>query len=352
MPPIAAEPGAEIEVTDPGAWDALVRAAPAGELYHTTAWLDHLAKTYGVEVVRLGVVRGGELVGGLPLLLRRVGPFLLAGSPLTNVATPQMGPLHLDQDGEAEVLAAFDRFQRRRGVGLAEIIYGQPGSDDALAALGYRVSDSLTLVVDLRHRSVDDLWRGFEGRSRTAIRKAEREGVTVEVAEDPVYIDEYVRMAGAVYGRQRRPPPIPAAFYRDLWDRFAASGVLRPLVARHQGRTIAAALFLIWGGRVYYQDGAGYPEHNHLGANNLIQWELLKWAVGQGLDSYDMVGAGLPAIARFKASFGGVLVRRPLARRTNSPSAAAALEVYRRAAPLGRRLRWRLRAGIGGEGRP
>jgi GNAT acetyltransferase-like protein len=322
------------------AWDDLVASAPEAEIYHSNRWLAVLADGYGVEVVRIAREVDGQLEAGLPVTIRKAGPFLLAGSPLSNVATPQLGPIARPGAAVAPLLADFDDFQRRRGVGFAEVIGRQPELAEQLRARGYQVEAYQTHVLELTGRTADDVWKGFEGRARTSIRKAERAGVEVSLADEAGFLSAYLSMSMAVYARQRRLPPIPQRFYEALWSQFGGTGRLWALVARHQGRMVAAGLFLFDRGRLFYQDGASYPEHNALGANALIQWAALQRAISEGAKAYDLVGAGNPSIARFKASFGGRLVERPLGRRANSLPARAALRLYRRGSGTLRQLRF------------
>ena len=339
-------------VTDPDAWDALVAAAPDGEVFHTSAWLDLLERSFRVRSVRLGLVRSGRLVAGLPLLLRRIGPFVVAGSPLYNVATPQMGPICQQPEDFEALWMAFEALQARRRVAFAEVIFGSPRATRVLDPLGYVIEPSRTLILDLAGRTPDDVWRGFEGRCRTAIRKAERLGVAVSLATDLSFLPDYRALAQLVYSKSRRPPPTPDAFYQILWQRFAPTGALRVLTARYHGETVAAAIFLAHAGRFYYLDGVSNAQGNQVCANNLLQWEALQWALAERLHTYDMVGAGIASIARFKASFGGVVVERPMARRARSLAARVALRVVRRALPLVRRaaLRWGVRTPVTARG--
>ncbi|HEV2954291.1 MAG TPA: peptidoglycan bridge formation glycyltransferase FemA/FemB family protein [Candidatus Dormibacteraeota bacterium] len=307
-----------------------------GEIFHTSSWLALLTEAFGLGVVRLGIEEDGILIAGLPILTRGLGPIRFAGSPLYNVATPQMGPLLTPGVTIGTVLAAFEDFQIQNGIALAEMIMGQPGDDQALARAGYSIEESRTFLLDLEGRSRDDLWAGFATRCRTAIRKAERTGVEVALVASDLFWPEFRSMVEQVFARQGRTPPIPERFHRALGDRYGPEQ-LWTVLATHRGQAVAAGLFLVHRGRLYYLDGASDPAQKHLCANNLVQWWAIKRALAQGIELYDLVGAGLPGVAQFKASFGGRLVIRPFARKTNSRLALAGLGLARAALPT---LRW------------
>ena len=322
--------GRLIEIDDDSCWDELVDRSPHPEIYQRSAWLRLVARSFGLTMARLALDFDGELVAGLPLVMRRQGPFLLAGSPLHDVATPQIGPVLQEERFLTPLLDAVDAWQRRHRVAFTEIFFPRPGGEAVLRSRGYSVTPSRTLHLSLLGADADSIWRGFEGRCRTAIRKAQRSGVRIRCEGDGAFVADYWRMAQDVYARQRMAPPTPRSFYENLWSTYAGTGSLHVLSALHDGNVVASAIFLSSGGYLYYQDGVSQGTSNALGANNLIQWAIIRWALERGIHTYDMVGTGLPGIARFKRSFGGTPFERPWAMRANGPLASLALFGYRR----------------------
>jgi predicted N-acyltransferase len=341
--------GRLVDVEDDKRWDTLVDRSVHREIYQRSAWLRLLVRSFSLTLSRPALEVDGELVAGLPLLMRRKGPFLLAGSPLHDVATPQMGPVLLEDHYLSPLLDAVDAWQRERQVAFTEIFFPTSVTDELLRSRRYAVAPSTTLHLVLGGTDADAVWQGFEGRCRTAIRKAQRSGVLIRRESDASFVTTYWRMAEDVYARQRMVPPIPRSFYEDLWTTYAGTGALQILSAFHDGQAVASAIFLSGEGYLYYQDGVSYGVSNPLGANNLIQWTIIRWALQHGVQIYDMVGAGLPGIARFKRSFGGTTVERPWAMRANGPLPALALFGYRRWRGLQREARSRLirRADLG-----
>ncbi len=337
------EPAARlVEVEDDGSWDALVDRSAHREIYQRSAWLRLLVRSFGLTLARPALEVEGKLVAGLPLVMRRRGPFLLAGSPLHDVATPQIGPVLQEERYLAQLLDAVDEWQTGHRVAFTEIFFPTAIADEVLRSRGYSITPSRTLHLCLGGADVDSVWRGFEGRCRTAIRKAERSGVQIRRESDRSFVTDYLRMAQDVYARQGAVPLIPRSFYEDLWTTYAASGAVQVLSALHDGRVVASAVFLSGEGYLYYQDGVSCGAGNALGANNLIQWTVIRWALEAGIQIYDMAGSGLPGVARFKRSFGGTLIERPWATRANGPLAALGLFSYRRWRMLRREARARL----------
>lgn len=337
-----------VEVRDDESWDALVDAAPQAEIFHTTAWLQLVSNVFGMRMTRLGLLQDGALVAGLPILTSKRGPFVLAGSPIPGASTPQLGPIALDDTAIPVLFDAFDRFQRQSRVAVAEIIATATFDAGQLERSGYTLMPHRTLAVHMAGRTADEIWKDFSGRVRTHIRKATKQNVHIEVPSDPSFVADYLPMVKAVFAKHDRPVPFPDEYYSALWSHLHPRGMLRVLLARHEGNIVAGGFFLFHNHRLYYLDGASYPHYYHLRANHLVQWTIMQWAVEQGAHVYDMVGADAPGLTQFKSSFGAQFVPLIRARRENSRLAKAALSTYLRVRPLARSLAFRLRGTSAG----
>lgn len=89
---------------------------------------------------------------------------------------------------------------------------------------------------------------------------------------------------------------------------------------------------------MYFLDGASLREYQKLRANNLIQWHIISWAASNGLRTYDMVGANIPSIARFKRGFGGIEVQYPYFQMARGFLGKIGYRLYQRYRPVLKRL--------------
>ncbi|MDH3469671.1 MAG: peptidoglycan bridge formation glycyltransferase FemA/FemB family protein, partial [Gammaproteobacteria bacterium] len=87
-----------------------------------------------------------------------------------------------------------------------------------LLALSASNTLTQTWVVDLAG-DVNDLWRNMEGRARTAVRKAEKSGVTVRPANRDGDLDIYYALHTETY-RRTGVPPHPRAYFEAIWRNF------------------------------------------------------------------------------------------------------------------------------------
>lgn len=296
----------EASPDDPGV-EPLWRGGPA---YTRPVWLRFLARVYGVRACYLGWEEPGGGRGAWPLLLDRRGPFRLAGSPLSYLASvPYMGPVGEGWTMEA-ALQALAGYARANRCAVTEFCFLEPAGPTSVPPPrpGFTRDLRETRVVDLA-AGEDALWDGLATRCRTAIRQAGKAGLTVELATEPdrapAGLAEYWALAEETYLRSRMPPPHPRKLY-EAWFRDGAPPTLYGAV-RMEGRLLAAGLFPYGDGDMYYHDGVSATDARALRPNNLLLWEVMRWGARRGLENFDLVGTNVPGLRLFKASFGGAV---------------------------------------------
>jgi Acetyltransferase (GNAT) domain len=180
-----------------------------------------------------------------------------------------------------------------------------------LVEMGCDNTLSQTWVVDLRP-GADALWKGMEGRARTAIRKAEKMGVVVREAR-PEDWTVYYRLHQETY-RRTGARPHPDNYFRIIWDRFLAGGLARIWIAEHEGTPVAAENFGVYKQAATYWTGAASARGLDAEANSLLQWTAMRWMAGNGVEWYE-TGEAFPqatggkekGLNDFKKSFSGQL---------------------------------------------
>ncbi|HID10602.1 MAG TPA: GNAT family N-acetyltransferase [Candidatus Latescibacteria bacterium] len=292
----------ELRELSRGGWDGYLERLPGATPFHTRDWLECLEEARNARWIPLGIFQGGELVGLFPTFQVRKHGIRFWASPLAGWATSYLGPL-CPPNVLKEALRAFLKLGRDQGADYAEVLF-HPGV--ALEAFP-QVALRRTYILPL-DGGRDSVWKGLKRECRNRVRKALKEGVWVEEVKDPGFIDVYWEMAEQMYSGLRRLPPIPKDVFRWLWERLYPKGRLKLLAAEHLGRPVAAAFFLLYRDTAYFWDGVSKRETHPLAPNNLLHWTLIEQAVAEGFRRYDMLGANIPGVARFKATFGPHLV--------------------------------------------
>lgn len=284
-------------------WDEFVGLHSSGTFFHKSSWLDILAKTRSVTVRKIGFYENGFLIGVLPLFVKDYFFFRVFASPLVVEDTPYMG-LVVEKSKFCEVVESFCTYMEKNRPYYLRILQ-QDDIGNLLQASGNNLFKRHTHVLDLT-RSEAAIFDGFEGRCRTAIRKAVKSDVKIVKNDNPEIIESYYAILESIYSRQKKTTPNPKNFYYLLWGAFARTS-LHMLTAWHGQKLIAGAIILHDKDRCYYLNGASLFEYNNLCPNNLIQWEAIRLAKSLGATRYDFVGSDIERLSKFKKSFGGNL---------------------------------------------
>ncbi|HEX6196894.1 MAG TPA: peptidoglycan bridge formation glycyltransferase FemA/FemB family protein [Jiangellaceae bacterium] len=170
--------------------------------------------------------------------------------------------------------------------------------------------------IPLAGRTEDDLLKGFNQMWRRNIKKADKEGVTVELgtADDlRAFHDLYVETAERDHFKPR-----PFTYFQGMWDAMTreAPDRLRLYLARHDGDLVAATTMVRVGEHAWYSYGASSTKKREVRGSNAVQWRMIRDALADGCTVYDMRGITDTldeddphvGLIRFKLGTGGVAV--------------------------------------------
>ena len=222
---------------------------------------------------------------------------------------------------ESAVVAAVAReLATRPGRSLSV----RPGAtvDWEVARLHATPSPRRAHVLDLSG-GFEHVWsERFRSQARTAVRKAERSGVEVELRRDPAAVDECYPLYERSIERWASASRLPTALARRRLRsqepigklRSAALGLGRSCeywIARVDGRPVAFIVVLRQGAQASYWRGAMDIElAGRVRANDLLHARAIEHACVEGCTAYNMGETGQSAsLAQFKERFGAASVR-------------------------------------------
>lgn len=278
---------------DPREWDAFVGAHPGGTHCHLAGWRDVIARVFGHECIYLAARDGaGALAGVLPLVRVRSPLFghFVVSMPFLNAG----GPLG-DPTAVAALVDEAARRARRDGVGLLEL------RSRTQLPVGLDVSHrKITVVLDLP-ADPDVLWKRFDPKLRSQVRRPQKGGVEMRFGRDQVGPFYHV------FSRHMRDLGTPAQsrrLFEAAADAFADSAWVG--CAWLDGRPIAGGFGFLWRDTFEMTWASALVEHKALAANMLVYWAFLERAVRAGARVFDFgrcsPGAGTH---RFKRQWGG-----------------------------------------------
>ncbi len=170
-----------------------------------------------------------------------------------------------------------------------------------------------TVLVDISP-NLDDIMAGLNQKGRHAIRRAERDGVTVKRVKAT---DENCKTFYKMFSQTAKAHNFmirPYDYQYKFWQRYTDAGLGQLFFAYYDGNLIACGFAMVFGKKSLYKDAASVREKTVYGANHLMQWHIIQWAREQGSKQHDLGGSPPSGritdethphygIGRFKTSF-------------------------------------------------
>jgi hypothetical protein len=275
-------------------WGKVLETFPDRELFQTPAWLRFLAESQNAEPVIAVLKEGNAAVGYFAGMTVRKFGLKILGSPFIGWTTERMG-IRLAQGvpkrAAVEALADY-AFRDLRCVHL-EFSDLQIAPTD-VDGLGFENRVQEGFVADLVPDEEQILCNMHAKSARYSIRKAAKMGVVVEEAGDEQFAEDYYYQLREVFAYQGLMPTYGKERTLLLMRHLLPTGNLLLLRARApDGRCIATGIFLGMNRRAYFWGNASLHNDRHLCPNEAIHWYAMRYWKRQGMQCYDMCGAGM-----------------------------------------------------------
>jgi hypothetical protein len=284
-------------------WDRLIEPCEGREFFHRGAWLEFLAESRNAQIRYWTIRDSGTIVGYFVGGIVRKGPFRILGSPLRGWGTNAMGPVVRSDFDPQRFLAALDHTARQEGISMVELesaLLPETHMDE----LGYNPVRDKTLILELSSQDPDVMFQRIHRTARYQIRRAKRNGLTVEDCNDVGIVRESYDQWTEVLARKGLSPYYPERWVRLAFEKLKPLDLLFALCVRDpNGKPIATGLFPHDDKTLYYSLCTGSRIASwHLFPNDLLHWTAMEMAARRGLRVYNMCGYG-----HFRAQFGGDL---------------------------------------------
>lgn len=289
-----------IQAVDPLAdpdWDDRVGNHPGSTFFHGAAWARVLRETYTFSPSYFMVLEGRSVRVLLPCM--EVDTFPGGRRGVCLPFTDRVAPL---VESAAQMPALFEAITahgRARGWRTWESRGGHDQLPGASSSVEYYEH-----TLDLTPGPAA-LFCDFDPAVRRALRKAERSAIEVRVESScegmATYYDLHCRTR-----RKHGLPPQPWAFFANIQRHIIAEGQGRLLLAYHQERAVAGAVFFHWGKSALYKFGASDEAHQELRANNHVLWHAIESYAFDGFERLDLGRTSLSntGLRRYKLGWG------------------------------------------------
>jgi hypothetical protein len=282
-------------------WNEQVLALPQANVFHSAEWAAVLAESYGFTPAYFQQSDPGRIRAVLPVI--EVDSWLTGRRGVCLPFTDQCGIAgDASFDSRRDLLAAAVEWGRKRGWRYLEL-----RGESAVTSLASDARPSLEFF----HHQVNlaggeaQTFDNLHASVRRALRKADHEGVTVEVRADRQAMREYYRL----HRRTRREhglPPQPLRFFKKLQEQILARGRGTVILAQQGGSIVAGAVFLRSNNDAIYKFGASLPAALPVRANNSVMWAGIQWSLREGVKSLSLGRTSLQqeGLRRFKLGWG------------------------------------------------
>ncbi|MBP1552477.1 MAG: peptidoglycan bridge formation glycyltransferase FemA/FemB family protein [Oscillospiraceae bacterium] len=305
-------------------FDAFCSTHPKGAFQQAPAWAK-VKKDWEHEIV---VTRdeNGNIVGGVSVLIRKIGPFGMMYAPrgpvcdytdkavmkdliegIRVVAKKHHGykficdPLVLVSDAETIQFFKDCGFSIKEHAAFRDTI--QP-----------RYNYMLTYIKDM---SEEALLKKFSSKTRYYINYGPKHGVVVK--EGIEYLDDFYRIYSET-GRRKNFTIRSKAYLESMLTSFPDNA--RLYMCYHQNdetgelTALCGGLSVQYAGTTSHVYGCSTSTMSNLKATNVLQWAMMKWALAGNCHTYDMQGIAtnkeddeeLYSVYLFKAKFEGGIV--------------------------------------------
>ncbi|MBO8183041.1 MAG: GNAT family N-acetyltransferase [Archaeoglobus sp.] len=312
--------------TDVEEWDRLVDQVSSGTIFHKWEWLKIAEKYTNCKLYPIVVYKKSTPIGLIPLFYQKKGPLRLVFSPPPHTAILYLGPLLVEYDTlkpsrmESNFIGFIDEVNNFITEKLrAGYVYISmpPGLYDTRPFKwnDYQIEPVYSYIFDLT-KGIDFIWKRFDKKVRQDINRTLKRGVTIERGdrEELGYI--YDLLAGR-YAEQGKLLTLPKKYLYSIFDSFADN--LGIFVAKYNGEIITGLIDIYYKNKACSWIGNIKPNVKKITPNDLLNWEVIKYAHDHGLSFYEIMGAaGVKRLYAFHSKYNPELLLRFSARKYSS----------------------------------
>lgn len=279
---------------DAAMWDHYVGTSPASSAYHQFGWKRVIEKSFGHKTYYLLAEDGRRIFGVLPLVrLKSVifGNFMVSLPFFTYGGVCAETP-----DACTALLQEAVRLSREEGSSHIELRETTP-RESGLPVKTSKVS----MRFDLPSNS-EELWRSFDAKLRSQIRRPGKEGMTVRVGRKDE-LDSFYEVF-SVNMRDLGTPVYAKRFFADILDEFPESTWVHTVYTK-SGEPVASGFLLGYKGMLEIPWASSLRRYNRYSPNSLLYSSVISFACEKGYRVFDF-GRSTPGEGtyRFKEQWG------------------------------------------------
>ena len=304
-------------------WDRFVLDLPQGNIFQTSYMYRVFAHTKNYEPLALLLLDENKSIKASLLAVKQN-----FGSKVTRSFSSRSlilgGPLSLNHSATliAKLFEKYESLIKNRAI-FTEVrnLTEMNNQIGLFAQNGYIFQDHLNIFIDLT-LSEDQLWKKITSKRRNEIRRASRAGVIFSEIESEEERRGCYIILREVYKKAKLPLP-DFSFFSSAFSFSNDSMGLKVFGAKYESKIIGTIFTLYFRDMIYDYYAGSLQQYYNKYPNDLIPWELFRWAKNHGYKFFDFGGAGKPdvpyGVRDYKKQFGGELVNLGRFRKIHRP---------------------------------
>jgi len=256
-------------------WDRFVMDQPQGTFFHLTGWKRVIEKTFGYQPRYLYTAQGSQITAVAPLF--SVSNWVLGKCLLSVPFGVYGGICAIGPESDETLLSHLKQLARTERVEYLELRNRKSGPRPEFHSNTLYSTFTTELSTDLEANR-----KRLPRDTRYMIRKAEKAGLQTRHDLDQMK-DFYTLFVESM--RRHGTPVFPRTLFDNLADEFQDRMDL--LMVYAGAKPVAGVVSFLYRDTILpYYAGAG-PEAPGLAANNLMYWELMRYAAQAGFRWFD-----------------------------------------------------------------
>ena len=293
------------------AWDEFVDRSYAGTLFHKFGFLKAAEKHSGLRFVPLTCHRGEDLVCVFPLFIKRKYGLKIILSPPNGCGIAHLGPVvslgtNNRYKQEKAYFTVVDEvlayIESAIGYDYLRIVFS-PGTNDLRPYKwnGMSVEPNYTYLLNLA-RGKDAVFNGFDGRIRTSIRKAEKNGAInlSNGAQDDIFT--LLSLVRTRYSLQGKIYKISDEYFSDLLNGPLKDHIKIVSVYKNN-KLVTGNILLEYKNTIHHWIGGINPVEKVTGVNELLHWKIIQDYADNNYAIYEMMGANTRHLCDHKSKY-------------------------------------------------
>ena len=268
----------EINVQEKHKWDDYVQSKPNVAPYLQFAWGEAIHQAYGHTYSYFAAFHNQKVVGVLPLIYLKP-PFRKA--EICSLPFCDIGGCLADTSEIEEALLSYAKnlTQEYKASQLQLRVSKLQAENKFTPKQGQKVSMILPLPSDS-----ETLFNSFKSKLRSQIRKAEKNGLTVELGNNRECIDAFYHVFS--HNMHRLGSPVHSkSFFQALSTKYKENMIVS--VVKLQDTVVGAGIVLLTHDCAVIPWASTHDKYNKLAPNMLLYWSLLEFVSNNGIKTFD-----------------------------------------------------------------